>query len=140
MKFDLSALSGMAPISRALFRYTVYDAGDQGEMHEFRRSWNASTVTYKNLPMPRMWNIIIPWPFSAATIDTLWGPSVNDLPGNLANQTVDVTSSINRWLTGTPNHGWIFVPYFNNGAGIRTTTWTTVAERPTLEVYFDAPP
>ena len=45
MKFNLSALSGMAPISRALFRYTVYDGGDQAEMHEFRRGWNANTVT-----------------------------------------------------------------------------------------------
>ena len=68
MKFDLSALSGMAPISRALFRYTVYDVGDQAEMHEFRRGWNASNVTYNNLPMPAP-----PWPFSAAAIETLWG-------------------------------------------------------------------
>ena len=125
----------MAPISRALFRYTVYDAGDQAEMHEFRRGWNASTVTYNNLPMPTP-----PWPFSAAVIDTYWGPTVNDLPGNLANQTVDVTPSVNRWLTGTPNHGWIFVPYFGNGCGIRTAAWATVAEQPVLEVYFDAPP
>ena len=125
----------MAPISRALFRYTVYDAGDQAEMHEFRRGWNASTVTYNNLPMPTP-----PWPFSAAVIETLWGPSVNDLAGNVATQTVDVTPSVNRWLTGTPNHGWIFVPYFGNGCGIRTAAWATVAEQPVLEVYFDAPP
>ncbi|KOO53647.1 hypothetical protein Ctob_015815, partial [Chrysochromulina tobinii] len=109
MKFDLSALSGMAPISRALFRYTVSNEGDQAEMHEFRRGWNASTVTYNNsMPAP-------PWPFPAAVIDTLWGPTVNDLPGNVATHTVDVTPSINRWLTGTPNHGWVFVPYFGNG-------------------------
>ena len=125
----------MAPISRALFRYTVYDVGDQGEMHEFRRSWNASTVTYNNLPMPTP-----PLPFSAAAIDTYWGPTVNDLPGNVATQTVDVTPSINRWLTGTPNHGWIFVPYFANGCGIRTAAWATVAQQPALEVHFDAPP
>ena len=135
MKFDLSALSGMAPISRALFRYTVYNVGDAAEMHEFRRSWTASNVTYNNLPMPTP-----PWPFSAAAIETYWGPSVNDLAGNLANQTVDVTPSVNRWLTGTPNHGWVFVPYFANGCGIRTVAWATVAEQPVLEVYFDAPP
>jgi hypothetical protein len=91
MRFDLSALSGMAPISRALFRYTVYDVGDQGEMHEFRRGWNASTVTYNNLPMPTP-----PLPFNASVINTYWGPTVNDLPGNVATQTVDVTPSINR--------------------------------------------
>jgi hypothetical protein len=135
MKFDLSALSGMAPISRALFRYTVYDGGDQAEMHEFRRGWNASNVTYNNLPMPAP-----PWPFAAAVIETLWGPTVNDLPGNVATQTVDVTPSVNRWLTGTPNHGWIFVPYFANGCGIRTAAWPTVAQQPVLEVHFDAPP
>ena len=135
MKFDLSALSGMAPISRALFRYTMCDGGDTAEMHEFRRSWTASNVTYNNLPMPTP-----PLPFSAAVIDTYWGPSVNDLPGKVANQTVDVTPSINRWLTGTPNLGWIFVPYFSNGVGIRITSWATVAERPTLEVHFNSPP
>ena len=104
-------------------------------MHEFRRGWNASTVTYNNLPMPTP-----PWPFSAAVIDTLWGPTVNDLPGNVATHTVDVTPSINRWLTGTPNHGWVFVPYYANGCGIRTAAWGTVAQQPVLEVYFDAPP
>ena len=135
MRFDLSALSGMAPISRALFRYTVYDGGDQAEMHEFCRGWTASNVTYDNLPMPTP-----PWPFSAAVIDTYWGPTVNDLAGNVATHTVDVTPSINRWLTGTPNHGWIFVPYFGNGCGIRTAAWANVAQQPVLEVYFDAPP
>ena len=59
MRFDLSALSGMAPISRALFRYTVQNPGDAAEMHEFRRSWNANNVTYNNLPMPTP-----PLPFS----------------------------------------------------------------------------
>ncbi|KOO36137.1 hypothetical protein Ctob_016509, partial [Chrysochromulina tobinii] len=128
MKFDLSALSAMAPISRALFRYTVYDGGDQAEMHEFCRGWTASNVTYDNLPMPTP-----PWPFSAAVIDTYWGPTVNDLAGNVATHTVDVTPSINRWLTGTPNHGWIFVPYFGNGCGIRTAAWANVAQQPVLE-------
>jgi hypothetical protein len=135
MRFDLSALSGMAPISRALFRYTVSNVGDQAEMHEFRRSWTASTVTYNSIPMPST-----NWPFSQATIDTLWGPTVNDLAGNVATHSVDVTPSINRWLTGTPNHGWVFVPYFGNGCGIRTTAWATVAQQPALEVHFDAPP
>ena len=137
MKFDLSALSGMAPISRALFRYTVSNVGDQAEMHEFRRGWNASTVTYNNLPMPQM-----PLPFPLAVIDTYWGPSVNDVFTPLAGATLtlDVTPSINRWLTGTPNHGWVFVPYFGNGCGIRTAAWATVAQQPALEVHFDAPP
>ena len=135
MKFDLSALSGMAPISRALFRYTVSNNGDQGKMHEFRRGWNASNVTYNNLPMPTP-----PWPFSASVIDMYWGLSVNDLPGNAGTQTVDVTPSINRWLTGTPNHGWVFVPTYSDGCGIRTAAWTTVAEQPVLEVHFNAPP
>jgi len=92
-------------------------------------------VTYNNLPMPTP-----PLPFAAAVIDTLWGPTVNDLPGSVATHTLDVTPSINRWLTGTPNHGWVFVPYFGNGCGIRTAAWATVAQQPTLEVHFDAPP
>ncbi|KOO35629.1 hypothetical protein Ctob_015906, partial [Chrysochromulina tobinii] len=92
IKFDLSALSGMAPISRALFRYTVSNPGDVAEMHEFRRGWNASTVTYNNLPMPQM-----PLPFPLAVIDTYWGPSVNDVFTPLAGATLtlDVTPSIN---------------------------------------------
>ena len=125
MRFDLSALSGLAPISRALFRFTVTNPGDAAEMHEFRRSWDASTVTYNNLPMPTP-----PLPFAAAVIETLWGPTVNDLAGNVATHSVDVTPSINRWLTGTPNHGWVFVPYFGNGCGIRTAAWATVAQQP----------
>jgi hypothetical protein len=137
MKFDLSALSVMAPISRALFRYTVTNPGDVAEMHEFRRSWNASTVTYNNLPMPQM---LLPFP--PAVIDTYWGPTVNDVftPAAGAALTLDVTPSVNRWLAGTPNHGWIFVPTFGDGCAIYTANWATVAQQPALEVHFDAPP
>jgi hypothetical protein len=137
MRFDLSALSVMAPISRALFRYTVSNPGDVAEMHEFRRGWTASTVTYNNLPMPQM-----TLPFPPAIIDTYWGPTVNDVytPAAGATLTLDVTPSVNRWLAGTPNHGWIFVPTFGDGCGIYTANWATVAQQPALEVHFDAPP
>jgi len=135
MRFDLSTLSSGLTVERALFSYTVTNVGDQAEMHEFRRNWVMGTATYNSIPMPSA-----AWPFPQATIDTLWGPSVNDMHGNVARHTLDVTPSINRWLSGTPNNGWIFVPYFSNGCGIRTRADTTVANRPSLVLYLNYPP
>jgi hypothetical protein len=144
MRFDLSTLPSGLAVERAVFSYTVsnnlypYDgsaAGDDAEMREFRKTWAMSTATYNSIPMPAT-----TWPFPQATIDTLWGPSVNDMPGNVARHTLDVTPSINRWLSGAPNNGWIFAPYFGNGCGVRTRADTTFANRPSLVVYFNYPP
>jgi len=150
MKFDLSTLPSGLTVDRALFSYTIpaggSNDGDQAEMHEFRRTWAMNTATYNSIPMPST-----NWPFSQATIDTLWGPSVNDMPGNVARHTLDVTPSINRWLSGAPNNGWIFVPYFGNGCGIRTrvgcgtipligTELCPAADRPSLVVSFNFSP
>jgi hypothetical protein len=127
----------MAPISKAIFRATVANPGDAAKMFEFRRSWVASTVTYNNLPMPQM---LLPFP--QAVIDTYWGPSVNEVfaPVLNATLTLDVTPSINRWLTGTPNYGWVFVPSNSDGCTIYTEYHPTVAQRMTLDVYLNAPP
>eukprot|EP00900_Chrysochromulina_parva_P005706 jgi/Chrpa1/15136/Chrysochromulina_OHIO_Genome00023491-RA len=135
MRFDLSTLPSGLTVDRALFSYLVSNEGEQAEMHEFRRTWAMNTATYNSIPMPSA-----TWPFPQATIDTLWGPSVNDMHGNVARHTLDVTPSINRWLSGTPNYGWVFVPYFSNGCGIRTRADTTVANRPSLVVYLNYPP
>ena len=136
MKFDLSVLAPGQLVSRATFHYTVYDAGDAAEMHEFRVNWNMSNVTYANVPMPTAG-----FPFPQAATLGLWGPSVNDLSGAPAGRkSVDVTFSVNRWLSGTPNYGWIFVPYFGNGVGVRTANAVIPAEAPMLEVFFVAPP
>ena len=136
MKFDLSVLAPGQLVSRATFHYTVYDAGDAAEMHEFRVNWNMSNVTYANVPMPTAG-----FPFPQAATRGLWGPSVNDLSGAPAGRkSVDVTFSVNRWLSGTPIYGWIFVPYFGNGVGVRTANAVIPAEAPMLEVFFVAPP
>ena len=81
------------------------------EMHELKVDWDMATVTYDSLPMPQG-----SWPHAGvpcsatpcvtqADMDALYGPTVNDLPGGKGPHTVDVTSSIRDWLSGTPNYG-----------------------------------
>ena len=99
LKFDLAALSGYT-IERAYLHYRVGNEGNLAEMHELRVNWDMSNVTYNNLPLPAG-----AWPWSHAEADALYGPSVNDLPGATGDHTVDVTASVSRWLSGTPNYG-----------------------------------
>lgn len=50
---------------------------------------------------------------------------------------VDVTESLRKWAADpTENHGWIFAPYGRNAGQFYSSEWGTIAERPTLTVFY----
>ncbi|MGE0142827.1 MAG: DNRLRE domain-containing protein [Planctomycetota bacterium] len=48
----------------------------------------------------------------------------------------DVTASVQAWLDGAPNHGWVLIGNGNDGWGVRSTEHDAVVERPMLTVVW----
>lgn len=48
----------------------------------------------------------------------------------------DVTASVQSWIDGAPNHGWVFVANGSDGWGFRTAEHDGIAERPMLCVLW----
>ena len=73
----------------------------QGELHELKVPWAEATATYASLGLPAH------WPLTAAEARAVYGPKVEDMVGAAGWQQADVTSSVQRWMGGEPNYGWI---------------------------------
>ena len=48
----------------------------------------------------------------------------------------DVTASVQAWVDGAPNLGWVIVANSSNGWAFRSSEWAGVAERPMLTVVW----
>lgn len=48
----------------------------------------------------------------------------------------DVTASVQAWVNGAPNLGWVIVANSSNGWAFRSSEWAGVAERPMLTVVW----
>jgi hypothetical protein len=51
----------------------------------------------------------------------------------------DVTASVQAWLNGEENHGWVIVGNGPDGWTFRSSEWTTLVERPMLTIVFPEP-
>ena len=67
-----------------------------------------------------------------------FGASAGAAPIALGTVTMDVTASVQAWVNGTANFGWIFRPNSNDGMQVRSAEYATIAERPGLSVTFVA--
>ena len=52
----------------------------------------------------------------------------------------DVTASVQAWVDGAPNYGWVFVAAGSDDWTFRSSEWISVAERPMLTVLMDECP
>ena len=98
-------------ILRATLRYYVDDtlaanaAGDSASLHEISIPWNASVTTFNT--------------FTGAQGLNEAEYRVPMIATALANRAgwfeIDVTASVNRWINGTSNNGWIWLPTGGSG-------------------------
>ena len=51
----------------------------------------------------------------------------------------DVTDSVQAWVNGTPNHGWVFINTGGNGWDFYTCEFDDVKQRPRLVVEYTPP-
>jgi hypothetical protein len=99
--------------------YSTFATGDPASLHEVSIPWEASETTWNTFSGSQGLNE-----------DEYRVPAVGTAPGRPSNWTqatnpsawleVDVTASINRWLRGTSNNGWIFIPTGGDGVQMRS--------------------
>ena len=103
-------------ILRATLRYYVDDTlaanapGDSASLHEISIPWNASVTTFNTFTGAQGLNEAeyrVPMVATALATQAGWF-------------NIDVTASVNGWINGTSNNGWIWLPTGgSNGAQFR---------------------
>ena len=99
--------------------YSTTATGDPASLHEVSIPWEASETTWDTFSGPQGLNE-----------NEYRVPAVGTAPGRSSNWSlatnpsawleVDVTASVNRWLRGSSNNGWIFIPTAGDGAQMRS--------------------
>ena len=131
LKFEdiFGAASGQIPfgatIIEAILTYTVNNSGDDGSVNEAAIDWSEAT-TYNGFGS------------TAGVQEEDYGIAVGTVSGgSTGTYTLVVTDSIQRWLEGAANLGWIFRPINDDGVEFRSSEYTTtISERPKLEVTY----
>ena len=113
-----------ATVNSAYLTYTAFDGGDPANIHEAAVDWTESE-TFNSFGGDL-----------GVQVDE-YGPLIGTGSGSTGAIVVDVTSSLAAWTDDpTGNHGWIFLPTGGNGVDLRSSEWSTVAERPMLTVVY----
>jgi hypothetical protein len=111
-------------IRRATLRYYVDTAftdnaaGDSASLHEISIPWNASVTTFNTFTGAQGLNEAeyrVPMVATALATQAGWF-------------NIDVTASVNRWINGTSNNGWIWLPT-GGGGGSQIRACNAPADR-----------
>lgn len=135
IRFDgiFGAGAGLIPpgqqITQATLFLTVFDTGDSATIHHPTSAWTESS-TYNSFCG------------AGCNAGVQYGSSVGSISAAaLAETSVDVTNSIQSWQDGQTNNGWIIIPGGPGGVDVRSSEYTTAAQRPRLVVrYGEGPP
>jgi hypothetical protein len=117
-------------IQRAILTVTTEGTGanslDGGTLHRMLVAWSEAST----------WNSLgagIQLGSEAVSI-----PDDVCMVGYKGTDSFDVTASVQAWLDGAPNYGWVFVAGGKDDWTFRSSEWTSVVERPLLTVLMDA--
>ncbi len=119
-------------IERAVLTLTTEGTNSQGDgarLHRMLMPWDASD-TWDSLGSGVQLGSE-----AAIGFDVDVGGLV-DTPGT---DSFDVTTSVQAWTNGAPNHGWVMQSLGSNRWEFRSSDWEAVAERPMLTVVFATP-
>src|SRR5262249_52467911 len=96
IRFDLSAIPSGVAITRASLKLVANGERGEGttEVHRALAAWDESTVTYRS--------------FQQAYARDIVGAFVAESKNTL--KTVDLTSLVTAWTSGTPNYGVLLRP------------------------------
>jgi hypothetical protein len=108
-------------VQSASLIYDVYNSGGLSEVHEMVTPWDESET----------WNSFQARTYSQQVLTTA--------SGLMGQQSCDVTSSIQSYLDGATNRGWVFLPTNNDGVEIFSSEAAIQAQRPRLVVNLTAP-
>jgi hypothetical protein len=97
--------------------------------------------------------MLVPWPRQATWTTMVGGVAADGLEASrhresftfgkiAANSSTipfDVTDSVQAWVNGAPNHGWVFINTGGNGWDFYTHEFDDVKQRPKLVVEYTPP-
>ncbi len=116
-------------ITSATLSYTVFETGDSATVNEAAIQWTENSTFNDFGGEPDV---------QPDEYGNLVGTAAG---GPIGVQTLDVTSSMNSWYANpSSNHGWIFRPQLSDGVDVRSSDYTTAAERPVLSVTYSTTP
>ncbi|HEU5073654.1 MAG TPA: metallophosphoesterase, partial [Polyangiaceae bacterium] len=116
-----------AAIASATLTYTVFDAGEAGDLYEADVDWTASS-TYADFGAV------------AGVQSSDLGEFVGIAPASVATHSVDVSASLQRWSSAPHrNRGWAIVPASSNGTEVRSSEAVSASTRPLLTVTYYPP-
>ncbi len=111
-------------ITQATLYLTVFDTGDPATLHHPNNAWTEST-TFSSFCG------------AGCTSGVQYGPQVGSVTAASAAETsINVTNSVQAWQDGATNNGWIIIPGGPGGVDVRSSEYTTTAQRPRLVVQY----
>jgi hypothetical protein len=120
-------------ITSATLRYRIYSNsnsnGDSASVYESLVSWDEAT-TYNTFGGDAG---VQTDEYSSTLVATALATTAS------TNYTIDVTASLQRWLAGTANYGWVFLAVNTNGVEVHSSEATTADYRPLLTVSYIPP-
>ncbi len=118
-------------VRSAMLMVSAFDQGDTVHLHRMLVSW----------PRQATWTTLI----GGVTADGLEasrhreGFTFGKIAANSSTIPFDVTDSVQAWVNGAPNYGWVFINTGGNGWDFYTHEFDDVKQRPKLIVEFTPP-
>jgi hypothetical protein len=141
LRFD--AIVGSAPgeiplgttIERAILTLTTEGTNSESAsgatLHRMKLGWNANST----------WNSLGNGVQLGAEAETFSDADTAGAVAAKGTRSFDVTSSVQAWVDGAPDLGWLLLASGVDGWEFRSSDWKEIAERPLLTVrYFDPCP
>lgn len=119
-----------ATINSATLTYSAFNGGHPSDVHEVLSDWSEG-VTYNAFGGD-----------PGVQLDE-YGDLVEAASAfvSIGVHSVDVTASVSTWSNApAQNRGWVFLPTGTNGVDFRSSEFSTIADRPRLEVVYMAAP
>jgi hypothetical protein len=110
---------------------SAFDPGNPVHLHRMLVPWKRTTT----------WNSMV----SGVTADGLEASrkvdsfTFGNIPATSAEIPFAVTDTVQAWVNGDPNYGWVFIDTGTNGWDFYTSEFEEVSQRPKLVVEFTPP-
>jgi hypothetical protein len=137
MRFDdiIGSYAGQIPprftIHAARLMVSAFDEGNPVHLHRMLVPWKATAT----------WNSMV----AGVTADGLEAARKVDsftfgkISANSSDIPFEVTDTVQAWVNGEANHGWVFINTGGNGWDFYTSEFDDVKQRPRLIVEFTPP-
>jgi hypothetical protein len=115
-------------VQRAILTVTTEGSGSDGNgatLHRMLVPWDGSST----------WDTLVGGVQLGSEAETLADLDTGDVFSK-GTRSFDVTTSVQAWVDGAANHGWVMIERGGNRWSFRSSEWTGLVERPMLTVIL----